>query len=55
MSDEERDKEFDYLREQSPEQKEAAADVEPYVEDEGRPKGRDQTDRDLAREQQAGL
>lgn len=56
MSDEQRDKEFDYLRGQSPEQEEAAADVEPNVEDETESVGSgEDKDGERARGPQAGL
>jgi hypothetical protein len=50
------DKEFDYLREQSPEQKEAAADTEPHVEDDKQSVGSgEDKDGERVREPQAGL
>ncbi len=47
---------FDYLREQSPEQREAADDTEPYVEDAPQSVGSgEDKDGERAREPQAGL
>ncbi|MFL5844777.1 MAG: hypothetical protein ACJ762_08800 [Solirubrobacteraceae bacterium] len=50
------DKEFDYLRGQSPEQQEAADDVEPRVEDSPQEVGSgEDKNGERAREPQAGL
>jgi hypothetical protein len=54
MNDEEKD--FDYLRGQSPEQEEAATDTEPYVEDDAQSVGSgEDKNAERVREQQAGL
>ncbi|MEJ7784832.1 MAG: hypothetical protein WKF96_08515 [Solirubrobacteraceae bacterium] len=49
------DKEFDYLREQSPEQREAADDVEPRIEDAPETGAGQDKDGETVRENQAGL
>ena len=54
--DDDRDKEFDYLRGQSPEQQAAADDVEPRIEDDTQSVGSgEDKDGERAREPQAGL
>ena len=48
--------EFDYLRERSPEQDEAADETEPYVEDDPQEVGSgEDKDAERARDPQAGL
>ena len=54
MTDDEKD--FSYLRGQAPEQEEAAADTEPYVEDDAQSVGSgEDKNGERAREPQAGL
>jgi hypothetical protein len=56
MRDEERDKDFDYLRGQSPEQQEAADDVEPNIEDAPKPgDAAEDLNPERTREAQGGL
>lgn len=55
MSEEDRDKEFDYLRERTPEQEQAADDVTPHVEDAPKVGSGEDKDGERVREQQAGL